>query len=155
MHFARLPLNARILPVFPLRSTCLLAAFLGLVLGATPARAVVHIEGEIVGAPEEGRYDLALEVSGRDGIAGQFLNLQSVRVVRVVVSEGRFRITLDTGLDAYAPDNLAIEVRYRPFDTYGQFKQAVVSRVTSSEKDSDLAFGIAADPSGAAPFRTR
>lgn len=127
----RLPLIAKSPGFAALRAAPLVATLACLLLSAAPAQAEVFVEGEIQDAAKDGIYDLALIVSAHDGQGGPVIAHQNVRIARVSVSEGRFRIALDTGIDAYPLDHLAVEVRFRPFDSFGEFKKGIVSRLST------------------------
>lgn len=113
------------------RATLIATALAGLLLSAEPVQAQVFVEGEIQGFAKDGIFDLAVIINAHDGTGGAVIAHQTVRMARVTVSQGRFRITLDTGIDAYPLDHLDVEVRFRPFDTFGEFEKGTVSRLST------------------------
>jgi hypothetical protein len=99
---------------------------------AAPVTAGLLIEGTLEGARDGRRYDLQVEVAMKpDGATGESRSLQSIRIPLVPVSEGRFEVSLSTGLEAYSLSGLSIEVLARPSESHHAFEPVVVSRVTS------------------------
>lgn len=103
----------------------------------------VSIEGRLP-AWSDGAYDMEIEVRASGAEVSQI-----IRVAKVEVSGRRFEIPLRTELKGYPLDRVSIQVKARPFETNGPFREVIVARVSASSEPGELAFdaGSAERPS--------
>jgi hypothetical protein len=112
-------LNARLLAfiAFPV----LLASF--------SVHAASQVEGRIPGSGN-GSYDILLDVWEKAGSPeAKPRLLQTIRIPRVSVVEGRFRFSVDAGLDGHKDGSLSYEIRFRPFEAWKPYQLGEVSSV--------------------------